>query len=275
MLVLFVVSTAAVAAPARGAVTPRLPAAAISQLRTSSYAVVEGYLNPAQVQLIKNDVDALRTEGRFKVAGVGDAADNRLDDDVRRCEQCFLYPTMKHGGGGHAEGRTLLYEVLDGVRDSLQVGTSTQLDSLLTEGLYAAYPQGGFYRRHVDAFPGTPQEIRAFSYLLYFNEGWTAADGGQLRLHTDGGGEQRPPNARPSYVDVEPKAGTLAIFRSDLPHEVLDTAAPRLAVAGWFNTPPQGSSARRGLIAALGGALVVGGAVKAVGGLLGSGGGAN
>jgi len=275
MLALLVASTAAVAAPSRGGLTPRLPAAAISQLRTSSYAVVEEYLNSEQVQAVKEDVKALRAEGRFKVAGVGDAAANRLDDDVRRCEQCFLYPRMKHGGGGHAPGRALLYDILDGVRDSLQEGTSTELDSLLTEGLYAAYPQGGFYRRHVDALPGTPQEIRAYSYLLYFNEGWTAADGGQLRLHTDGGGEQRPPNVQPSYVDVEPKAGTLAIFRSDLPHEVLDTTAPRLAVAGWFNTPPQGSSARRGVIAALGGAVVVGGAVKAMGGLLGGAGGAD
>ena len=73
----------------------------------------------------------------------------------------------------------------------------------------------------------------------------------------------------PSYVDVKPRAGTLALFRSDVPHEVLDTTASRLAVAGWFNAPPEGSSQRRTLIAALAGALVVGNGAKV---LLGGGG---
>ena len=63
-------------------------------------------------------------------------------------------------------------------------------------------------------------------------EGWTEDDGGCLRLYTDGGGEEAPAGAAPSYVDVEPKAGTLVVFRSDLvPHEVLDTTAPRVVDA--------------------------------------------
>ena len=62
------------------------------------------------------------------------------------------------------------------------------------------------------------------------------------------------------------------VFRSDVPHEVLDTIAPRLAVAGWFNAPPEGSSQRRTLITALAGALLVGNSIKGL--LAGSGNGA-
>ena len=72
------------------------------------------------------------------------------------------------------------------------------------------------------------------------------------------------------HVDIAPRAGTLVVFRSDVPHEVLDTSASRLAMVGWFNAPPEGSSQRRTLIAGLPGALVVGSGVKAV---LGGGGG--
>ena len=146
------------------------------------------------------------------------------------------------------------------------------LDALLTEGLYAAYPNGGFYRRHIDSYPNTPQASRRFSYLLYLNDNWQESDGGCLRIHTDGGVEMAPIGAQPSFVDVEPRGGTLVLFRSDVPHEVLDTSSPRLAVAGWFNAPPTASSARRMVIAALVGTLVVGGAIKSVLAGLGGGG---
>jgi predicted 2-oxoglutarate/Fe(II)-dependent dioxygenase YbiX len=131
-------------------------------------------------------------------------------------------------------------------------------------------PNGGYYRRHVDSYANTPQALRKFSFLLYCNEEWTQADGGCLRIHTDGGGEMAPSGTPPSYVDVEPTAGTLVLFRSDVPHEVLDTSASRLAMVGWFNSPPEGSNERRTLIAALAGALLVGSGVKTI---LGGGGG--
>ena len=132
----------------------------------------------------------------------------------------------------------MLYDTLESVRSTLQQEMGEALDGLLTEGLYAAYPSGGYYRRHIDSDANTPQALRKYSYLVYCNEEWQESDGGCLRIHTDGGGEEAPFGAMPSFIDVEPRAGTLVLFRSDLPHEVLDTSAPRLAVAGWFNAPP-------------------------------------
>ena len=249
--------------------TSPLPSSFSSLASPGGFAVVPNFLSEANVKLLKSDVSALKAEGRFAIAGVGDASTKRVSDDVRRCEQCFLYPRLKHGSGGDQSGRQMLYSVLDGLQSSLQAATGQSLDGLLTEGLYAAYPSGGYYRRHIDSYPGTPQEIRKFSYLLYCNEDWQPSDGGCLRIHTDGGGEEAPPGSAPSFVDIEPRAGTLVVFRSTMPHEVLDTDAQRLAVAGWFNKPVQGSSDRRQLITYLGGALVVGSAVKFALGALG------
>ena len=242
----------------------QLPAAAISALHSNGpgFAVCEGFMGPDQVEAIRRDVHQLHQEGRFKVAGVGADSSNRVDSTVRRCEQCFLYPRVKHGGGGDQSGRSILYSLLDGIRGSLEKGTGVALDSLLTEGLYVSYPNGGFYRRHIDSYPGTPQEIREFSFLLYANPNWKESDGGCLRIHTDGGGEEPRPGTPESFVDIEPKAGTLVVFRSDVPHEVLETAAERLAIVGWFNRPPSGSTARRTLIAGLGAAVAIGGAFK-------------
>jgi len=239
-----------------------LPASSLAALRTNGWAATPDFLQPAEVERLRDDIAALRREGRFGAAGVGADSTNRLDGSVRQCEQCFLFPQLKHSGGGDQAGRALLYDTLDGLRETLQQSTGEALEGLLTEGLYACYPNGGFYRRHVDSVPGTPQEIRRYSYLLYANTDWTKADGGMLRLHTDGGGEAAPAGAAPSFVDVAPRAGTLVVFRSDLPHEVLDTAAERLAVAGWFNAPPHGSTERRKLIAGLAAAVVLGGAAN-------------
>jgi hypothetical protein len=242
--------------------THTLSARALAQLSATGFMVAPNFMKPAEVDLIRSDMAALRSEDRFRPAGVGEASTNRLDGSVRQCEQCFLFPRAKHSGGGDQAGRTLLYEALDSLRGGLQQATGEPLDPLLTEGLYARYPHGGFYRRHIDSMPGTPQELRRYSFLLYANSEWTEADGGLLRVHRDGGAEVAPAGAPPSFTDVAPRAGTLVVFRSDMPHEVLDTAAERLAVAGWFNAPPQGSARRRKLIAGLAGALTVGGVAK-------------
>ena len=80
--------------------------------------------------------------------------------------------------------------------------------------------------------------MRSYSLLLYLNEDWTEEDGGQLRIHLDSGGDFLPPGEEPKYIDVEPRGGTLVLFKSDqIPHEVLDTKAERVAVVGWYNRP--------------------------------------
>ena len=61
--------------------------------------------------------------------------------------------------------------------------------------------------------------------LLYLNPGWKPSWGGALRIFREGG----------EHVDVPPEAGTLVLMRSDaVEHEVLETAAPRHCVVGWF-----------------------------------------
>ena len=128
-----------------------------------------------------------------------------------------------------------------------------ELEERLAEGLFvplycqfAAYQGDGVacYPRHRDNSP-LPDGLdwlndRAYTVLCYLNEGWSAADEGELRIHplaseggdgtdgTDGGG------AGP-HVDVAPALGTICIFRSELLHEVRPTRAgrTRLALTMW------------------------------------------
>lgn len=92
---------------------------------------------------------------------------------------------------------------------------------------WALYPPGSAYARHVDQPRGGRE--RVVSIVLYLNEDWRTADGGALRLHHQTEGA----------VDVLPRAGTLAAFRSEgLAHEVCVARRARLALTGWMRRRP-------------------------------------
>ena len=169
---------------------------------------------------------------------------NNLNTDIRIAETCFLGRNRNEllsieaaGGKGSVRDRSGgLYDILDNLRVALEGVSGTSLDSSLTELLFAYYPKGGFYRRHRDAIPNSASLLRKYSLLLYLNQDWSEEDGGQLRIHLDGGGDECPAGVAPNFIDVEPKGGTLVLFKSDaVPHEVLNTNSERFAVVGWYN----------------------------------------
>ena len=80
--------------------------------------------------------------------------------------------------------------------------------------------------------------LRTYSLLIYLNNEWKESDGGCLRMHLDSGKDFLPDGEEPNFKDVNPEGGTLILFKSDqVPHEVLDTNAERMAVVGWYNRP--------------------------------------
>jgi SM-20-related protein len=87
---------------------------------------------------------------------------------------------------------------------------------------YAWYPPGAGYQRHVDQPHGRAQ--RRVSVLLYLNEAWTPAAGGELRMFDAAG-----------HRDIEPVAGRLVCFlTANREHAVLPTQRDRLSISGWF-----------------------------------------
>ena len=97
------------------------------------------------------------------------------------------------------------------------------------------YPPGGHYRRHVD--DGTSTEDmpvrRSISLLVFLTQDdWSAADGGQLRVHTSD-----------AVCDIESTPGTLVLFDSaTVPHEVLPTRRERHVCVGWLLEAREGGS---------------------------------
>ena len=85
----------------------------------------------------------------------------------------------------------------------------------------ACYEPGTAYAAHKDAFAGDSR--RVISFVCYLNEGWRAADGGCLRLHTA------------PALDIEPLFDRLLIFQSRLiEHEVMTVFRRRFTLTGWM-----------------------------------------
>ena len=90
----------------------------------------------------------------------------------------------------------------------------------------AVYPVGALYKKHIDQFQAVQQ--RTVTCILYLNEIWGEADGGQLRLYLE-------PDGEGSFVDILPQGGMLVTFLSaDFYHEVLPSKRERVSITGWF-----------------------------------------
>lgn len=96
------------------------------------------------------------------------------------------------------------------------------------ELMYAYYPPGHYYRKHVDRFQSDLTRLnseRVITIVLYLNTDYKPEDAGELTIY--------PGNGQP--LKIQPKGGTLIIFDSvTLPHEVLPTNSPRYSATGWF-----------------------------------------
>ena len=229
---------------------PRLPSSAIDVLSQKGYLILDDFLPSDLVQELRDDIDNLRKKDKFNIAKIGQDSTNTLNTDIRIAETCFIGESKLQDVP--SSSRNKLYQVLESLRSDLSgnekldvkdssgelIKAAPALDASLSELLYAYYPQGGFYRRHTDAVEGSASVLRSYSLLMYLNNQWTEKDGGCLRIHLDSGKDFLPEGEEPNYIDVEPKGGSLVLFKSDMiPHEVLNTNAERYAIVGWYNRP--------------------------------------
>lgn len=229
---------------------PRIPESSIQELSSKGYVIIQDFLPPNLVDALREDVKTLRSSNKFNVAKIGQDSTNNLNMEIRVAETCFLGESKLLDMPNKA--RQNIYDILDTLRVDLSgnslfdtndssgelVKAAPALDKKLSELLYVYYPKGGFYRRHTDAVQNSASVLRSYSLLLYLNNDWKESDGGCLRIHLDSGGDFLPDIEERNYLDVEPRGGTLVLFKSDqIPHEVLDTNAERTAIVGWYNRP--------------------------------------
>ncbi|OWY39717.1 2OG-Fe(II) oxygenase [Xenophilus sp. AP218F] len=156
-------------------------------------------------------------QGRFHEAATG-----RADGQARRAEirsDSVLWLDQAAELPAVRAYQAAMDEIMLAVNRGLYLGLAE------LESHFAVYPEGAFYKKHLDRF--RDDDARTLTTVLYLNQDWPDDAGGEIRLYLD--------DACAEFIDVKPEAGTLVLFLSDrFWHEVLPARRQRLSVTGWY-----------------------------------------
>jgi SM-20-related protein len=162
------------------------------------------------------EVQILDRTDALRVAGIGRGLDKTRDRSVRRDRIAWLQ--------GETAAQSGLFQAFETIRSGLNQRLFLGLKRF--ESHYATYHPGDFYRKHVDSFQG--RASRVVSVVLYLNDNWQQADGGELQVFNRDSEQE-------ICGRVSPELGRMAIFMSEeIPHEVLPANRTRYSVACWF-----------------------------------------
>lgn len=182
-------------------------------LAEHGYAVTDQFLSQPEVDEILKAGD-FQTSGDFKKAGIGSKQSLQIQEAIRGDYIKWLDKT------GSPEAVQVYLKRLEELIQYLNQALFLSLKDF--EVHMTVYPEGSFYKRHLDQFK--KDDHRKLSVILYLNTDWSEEQGGQLRMYLSG-----------HTKDFLPVAGRLVIFRSDeIEHEVLPATRERLSITGWI-----------------------------------------
>jgi SM-20-related protein len=189
----------------------------VDQIHEQGYVVLDAALPEGVVNQLFVHFTTLDRDG-FRQAGVGRQQDFQLNSFTRRDRIHWL-----------SRGAPEVQAYFDWVEElRLCINRNLYLGLFDYECHYAYYPEGGFYKKHVDAFRG--QSNRRLSTILYLNPQWQTGDGGELAMYREDGEDGEAP-----FLTIAPQYGRLVIFLSEVfPHEVLRANRARFSLTGWY-----------------------------------------
>jgi len=193
----------------------------IDGLMEQKYSVVDDFFTTEEVAGLRNALKAKYEEDQFKKSAIGNQANEKVVTAVRGDFILWLDET-------NAEGAERLF--FNKLQDFTQYLNRTCFMGIAKQEFhYALYPEGTFYKRHLDTFNN--DSSRRLSVVCYLNdEDWKPEYGGELTLYFNDNGTE-------ASKDIYPLAGRLVVFESQvLEHEVKPVKQPRLSITGWLKT---------------------------------------
>ena len=185
----------------------------VEAMAEQGWFVQKDFLPSEQWRALHLRLQDLSASGRMRPAAIGAGGHARVLPSVRGDLLTWMDPP-------HDPVEECLLARFACLKDA--INRSLQLGLFDLECQYALYPPGARYARHLDQSRGGAE--RVVSVILYLNEGWAPADGGELRLYTESG-----------QVSIPPIGGSVVGFLSHrFEHEVMVSRRPRCSIAGWF-----------------------------------------
>lgn len=193
----------------------------IGDLLEYKYSIVEDFFDLQEVAMLRQSLLEKYEEDEFKKAAIG----NRVNETIIRSVRgdFILWLNEKEAGPGEAIFFSKINSLIDYLNKTCFLGI------LQKEFHYALYPQGTFYKRHLDTFQN--DDRRKLSLVCYLNdEDWKPENGGELVIYREENGEEKA-------LNIYPFPGRVVIFESqELEHEVKPVKTTRLSITGWLKT---------------------------------------
>lgn len=184
----------------------------IDSLSTQGWYVWDDFLNLSEIEAIKGCIPDNLHDAR-----IGNGESLHGNKAIRGDQTIWLESEM-------GEPIASYMAKMDEIRQALNRSCYMGLRDFETH--FCRYPNGAFYKKHVDNFQG--QGRRKVTTVLYMNEAWKSGDGGELVVYDQQDNK---------LFQLDPLAGRMIVFMSEeFPHEVLLTQQKRESIAGWFLT---------------------------------------
>lgn len=193
----------------------------ISDLFDQQYSIVEDFFSLEEVEELRNSLLSKYDDDNFKKAAIG----NRTNEVIAKSIRGDFILWLNEAEAAQAE-KAFFQKINDFVQ---YLNRTCFMGILHKEFHYALYPEGTFYKRHLDTFQN--DDRRKLSIVCYLNDqDWQPEYGGELVIYKD-------ENGREISKKIYPFPGRMVIFESQiLEHEVKPVKTERLSITGWLKT---------------------------------------
>ena len=194
----------------------------ITDILELGYSIADGFFSEDEVEKLRMSLLNKYEEDNFKKAAIG----NRTNENIVKSIRGDFILWMDEAKANEPE--LIFFNKVNNLINYLN--KTCFLGILQKEFHYALYPQGTFYKRHLDTFQN--DDRRKLSFVFYLNDNtWNPENGGELMLYL------KENNQEVSKV-VYPLPGRVVIFESqELEHEVKPVLqSQRLSITGWLKT---------------------------------------
>ncbi len=189
----------------------------IEDFAENDFLIIDNFLPAEIAERLLNELKYWRKQNKFKKGGIGKSAAHTVAEEVRRDEikwidkNSCLPNTSEYLNYLERLSNTLNRNFFLSLKDS--------------ESMYAIYDKGAFYKKHKDRFKTQPH--RVVSVVLYLNAKWKPEHGGELVIHKEG-------KQKTDSIFIEPIYNRLALFKSELVHEVVSCQKRRYSITTWL-----------------------------------------
>ncbi|PZD77406.1 2OG-Fe(II) oxygenase [Mesonia sp. K7] len=191
----------------------------ITDIATQGYSIVDDFFLDIEVKIMRECLLEKYEEDRFKKSAIGSRTNEVVAKTIRGDFILWINETEAN------LAEQTFFNKINALVDYLN--KTCFMGILHKEFHYAVYPEGTFYKRHLDTFQNDKR--RKLSFVCYLNdENWLKTNGGELVIYKPDGSEEV----------IYPMPKRVVIFESQvLEHEVKEvTNDQRLSITGWLKT---------------------------------------